>query len=278
MTNPPTVPSNASQSIPVSAPQPAPQGDPRIKAEPTYDNPVSNYPQNPYTNGGSGMGGHQRAAELLRQQYGPQASASIGALQQQGLHLPGRGPAGPPLHRPQGDPASNQQYLREQEQMRQQPREIANAQTDGPGDEMGSWNALVAERRAQHNIMRAHAEQLAQQMDAGLMTPRVKSKKAENRKRHAQLIPPSSSSTATSIVQLDGPNDVKEEDAEREELDEDAINSDLDDSGDDLNQDDDDDEGNSGEVMLCTYDKVARVKNKWKCTLKDGVLTTGGKE
>ena len=26
------------------------------------------------------------------------------------------------------------------------------------------------------------------------------------------------------------------------------------------------------------YDKVQRVKNKWKCTLKDGVLNANGKE
>jgi len=26
------------------------------------------------------------------------------------------------------------------------------------------------------------------------------------------------------------------------------------------------------------YDKVQRVKNKWKCTLKDGVLLVNGKE
>lgn len=30
--------------------------------------------------------------------------------------------------------------------------------------------------------------------------------------------------------------------------------------------------------ILCTYDKVQRVKNKWKCTLKDGVMSVGGKE
>jgi transcription initiation factor TFIIA large subunit len=32
------------------------------------------------------------------------------------------------------------------------------------------------------------------------------------------------------------------------------------------------------DYMLCTYDKVQRVKNKWKCTLKDGILTTNKKE
>ncbi|KAH0186348.1 hypothetical protein KCU86_g12070, partial [Aureobasidium melanogenum] len=30
--------------------------------------------------------------------------------------------------------------------------------------------------------------------------------------------------------------------------------------------------------VLCTYDKVQRVKNKWKCTLKDGIMSANGKE
>ena len=239
---------------------------------------MHSYPQNPYTNGSGSVSASQRAVQLLQQQYGPQANASIGALQQQGLHLPTRGPAGPPLHRPQGDPASAQQYLREQEQLRQQQREIAHTQTDGAGDDMDSWSALVAERRSQHNIMRAHVEQLAQQMDSGLMVPLTELRQAQSKKRKNAAVIPSSSSGPTGIAQLDGGDDIKDEDGEKEELDEDAINSDLDDSGDELNQDDEDDEGNSGEVMLCTYDKVQRVKNKWKCTLKDGVLTTGGKE
>ena len=62
-----------------------------------------------------------------------------------------------------------------------------------------------------------------------------------------------------------------------EENDEDAINSDLDDPNDPVIGDERDDEDET-EIMACTYDKVARVKNKWKCTLKDGILNTGSKE
>jgi transcription initiation factor TFIIA large subunit len=47
-----------------------------------------------------------------------------------------------------------------------------------------------------------------------------------------------------------------------EEDDDDAINSDLDDPEDDRDDDDVDDEG-LGNIMLCMYDKVQRVKNKW---------------
>lgn len=78
-----------------------------------------------------------------------------------------------------------------------------------------------------------------------------------------------SSDPMASSAQTDGPAD--------DEDDEDAINSDLDDPDDLVNDDPEGDEA-VGEVMLCTYDKVQRVKNKWKCTLKDGILSTGGKE
>jgi len=61
-------------------------------------------------------------------------------------------------------------------------------------------------------------------------------------------------------------------------LDSEAINSDLDDS--DTENEDDDEEGPSGDcdIVFCTYDKVARVKNKWKCTLKDGMIHVNGKD
>ncbi|KAJ7170749.1 transcription factor IIA alpha/beta subunit [Mycena crocata] len=56
-----------------------------------------------------------------------------------------------------------------------------------------------------------------------------------------------------------------------------AINSDLDDS-DTENEEDPDDAGPETDIVFCTYDKVARVKNKWKCVLKDGMIHTGGKD
>lgn len=68
----------------------------------------------------------------------------------------------------------------------------------------------------------------------------------------------------------------------------DLINSDLDSTDDELlgndNLDDFDEENgtrledSSTEVMVCLYDKVQRIKNKWKCVLKDGVLNTGGRD
>ncbi|EEB95785.1 hypothetical protein MPER_05192, partial [Moniliophthora perniciosa FA553] len=57
-----------------------------------------------------------------------------------------------------------------------------------------------------------------------------------------------------------------------------AINSDLDDS--DEGEDEEAEEGTSqdADIVFCTYDKVARVKNKWKCILKDGMIHVNGKD
>ncbi|KAK2464182.1 hypothetical protein APHAL10511_003639 [Amanita phalloides] len=57
-----------------------------------------------------------------------------------------------------------------------------------------------------------------------------------------------------------------------------AINSDLDDS--DTEGEEDAEEGTVGEtdIVFCTYDKVARVKNKWKCILKDGMIHINGRD
>ncbi|CDO95239.1 unnamed protein product [Kluyveromyces dobzhanskii CBS 2104] len=56
-------------------------------------------------------------------------------------------------------------------------------------------------------------------------------------------------------------------------LETDEINSDLDDSDDDYVNMDVEEEGTDVNMMLCLYDKVLRVKNKWKCNLKEGVVT-----
>ncbi|KAJ7073956.1 transcription factor IIA alpha/beta subunit [Mycena amicta] len=55
-----------------------------------------------------------------------------------------------------------------------------------------------------------------------------------------------------------------------------AITSDLDDS--DTENEEDPEDVIETDIVFCTYDKVARVKNKWKCVLKDGMIHTGGKD
>lgn len=90
--------------------------------------------------------------------------------------------------------------------------------------------------------------------------------------------------------QVDGAEDeeeddeiVKEEDDDEEDDDEgifndsDDINSDLDDDLESEKSDEEDGE-QEGQIMLCLYDKVQRVKNKWKCNLKEGVANIDGKD
>jgi len=132
-------------------------------------------------------------------------------------------------------------------------------------------------------------EQSTSIMDSGLRVPLSEHPSMKGRKRKTgrlSLMPVSStagsSSTNRSIVQMDGGDDDDDDKdmlKSKIEADEDAINSDLDDSDDELdNPEEEDQEGPVGETILCTYDKVQRVKNKWKCTLKDGILTTSGRE
>jgi len=56
------------------------------------------------------------------------------------------------------------------------------------------------------------------------------------------------------------------------------IGSDLDDSDDDDVVDDPEGDDAGLDSVLCTWDKVQRVKNKWKCVLKDGIMHVNGKD
>ncbi|MBW0503702.1 hypothetical protein O181_043417 [Austropuccinia psidii MF-1] len=68
----------------------------------------------------------------------------------------------------------------------------------------------------------------------------------------------------------------------------DEINSDLDDSEDEADAADVEDNenggsgvagnNNPGDLVIALYDKVQRVKNKWKITLKDGIISVKGKD
>ncbi|PCH36019.1 hypothetical protein WOLCODRAFT_140178 [Wolfiporia cocos MD-104 SS10] len=80
------------------------------------------------------------------------------------------------------------------------------------------------------------------------------------RSSHPSLPQPAQSSTATKVD------------------DEEAINSDLDDSDSDNDPDTNEGAAADTDIVFCTYDKVARVKNKWKCILKDGMIHIGGKD
>lgn len=190
-------------------------------------------------------------------------------------------------------------------QQAQQRPSVKNSQLDGANDGVDEWNIMVAQRRADallnptatleaDQTLRAQVDRIGLAMEGGgLMLPlSERPKNPNNGKRtvaqHAAEVGSSSSQApaqylpTSGIAQYDG---LKESDdfqikgdPDVEEDDADAINSDLDDPEENAPEDEGDEEGKRGQIMLCTYDKVQRVKNKWKCTLKDGVLTTGGKE
>ncbi|OJJ45612.1 hypothetical protein ASPZODRAFT_152651 [Penicilliopsis zonata CBS 506.65] len=267
------------------------QQPPRIKTEAGVG--VSGPPGYPNMGGTPMMPGvppnpqsaRDRAASMLQQRYGAAAANSVNQLQSQSqgsLAMPGQ-PRPPHLQHVNGQmqmPKSEPGYR----------PSIGHTQTDGPGDDddddddgtdaYTKWKAEVARRReaaAQQNgegdrLLRDQLQQRMLQMEGnGLMLPL-----SEHTRRPAGR--PAAGPLGTTITSTPGQFDgVDDEEDERVENDEDAINSDLDDP-DDLVADEHDGDDAVGQVMLCTYDKVQRVKNKWKCTLKDGILTTGGKE
>ena len=195
----------------------------------------------------------------------------------------------------------------------QQKPMVNSAQTDGANE----WESYVAQQRLDASrdpnktheadlTLRQQVEQMNRSMEGGgLMMPladqpklpQVKKRKAVNTvvaSPHSSYsilaaAQSSDSNNVARIPQMDGDEEDDDDDKagikdelkddlfDDDEDDEDAINSDLDDPDDNVIEEEPED-GRPQQIMLCTYDKVARVKNKWKCTLKDGVLTTGGKE
>lgn len=61
-------------------------------------------------------------------------------------------------------------------------------------------------------------------------------------------------------------------------LDTDEVGSELDDSDDDYLISEGEDDGPDENLMLCLYDKVTRTKARWKCSLKDGIVTLNRKD
>ena len=290
--------------------------------EPQYNGLQNGYPQP----SGPTQGGLARAQQLVQQQYGHAANASINAMQRGGggLALPGQQQAKPQgLHLPPHSPQQGQQQYSPQQQqaMRQQQQQLAQqqaqprikvendsphmaqgsfpqqtaqpnySQTDGADDAYEQWQEFVAQRRAVSSeqiqkadgMMRDRLMQMSAEMQNGLMVPLDQQPSSKRLKRKAPATAAStqtlSSSSAPAIPQLDGDVDEDEEKPDiKDEDDENAINSDLDDSDDDGQGQMGDDDDEFGDTILCTYDKVQRVKNKWKCTLKDGIMSVNGKE
>lgn len=262
-----------------------PQDGVRIKTEPGYEQqgisvpPMGNPSLNPQL---AAMRAHQNiqqkfggaAVPLMMQQHQQpqqqQQHQRNGVPQKPpggGLMLPGLGPMQPQVHNGQsGIP-----------------------QHDGASDVYGDlipvegWGNLTRAQADKIILTKiGNVENYNQAFGAAIQ--RLGSKQVADRHRRPDAYeaalsadtsypyPPSMlSSTLAGPSQLDGGSSAEPED------DEDAINSDLDDpeDGDIENQDEDE---TPQQVMLCMYDKVQRTKNKWKCVLKDGVLTIKGKE
>ncbi|GKZ32587.1 transcription factor IIA subunit alpha [Aspergillus brasiliensis] len=303
---PPPPQQHLPQSVPATAPPlqaPTPVGagpnamgqqQPHIKTEPGVNGQPGMIPMNNMMmpNSNNPQSAQERAANMLRQRYGAAAANSVSQLQAQSqaqaaMVIPGQQRPQPMQHVPNGQPP----------QIKQEPGyppvsqpPVGNTQTDGAGDDaLSAWKAEVARRREAaerqggegDRLLREHLRQRMLQLEGGgLMLP-LDEHDYSSKPLARGLVPTDESELASSSshppkvlgAQFDGPGG----DDERDEDDEDAINSDLDDP-DDLVAEDHDAEDAVGQVMLCTYDKVQRVKNKWKCTLKDGILTTGGKE
>ncbi|CAN8101107.1 unnamed protein product [Discula destructiva] len=271
-----------------------------------------------YGGGPSGNVAAQRAMNQLQNQYGARAAASISAIQGYGgggqtgqaqRPLP-TGPQGPGQAPPsQGANAQAQyaQQLRQQQQMMAQQRGAAAAaaaqqhpgqqrtspaqpnpsqqnnsaqngfqqsQVDGATDEAEFEGVLMRQNdkgetseMGRMDIDRMLHQQMASKAKAmeggGLMLPLKEATKSKSLARKSGSSGPSG---------FDGGADS---DSKREEEDDETINSDLDDPNDPQDEDDDDE---IDQIMLCMYDKVQRVKNKWKCTLKDGVMNVNGKD
>lgn len=137
-----------------------------------------------------------------------------------------------------------------------QPSGLPTSQHDGTSDATEDGTKPVLMDRAEIDAyLHAQIAARGKEMEGGgLMLPLKKAKKSAKARRSAEK-----RGNAEGVANVDGGLD---DDVKSEEDDEDAINSDLDDPDEGADDDEDDDES-MGHMMLCMYDKVQRVKNKW---------------
>ncbi|KAF1825242.1 uncharacterized protein K489DRAFT_377790 [Dissoconium aciculare CBS 342.82] len=244
------------------------------------------------------------AGSLAQQQFQQQQQHAMQRQQQALQQQQQKPPTQPQQQQPQQyqqqqqgpRPPQPQQQPQAPQQPAQPPIKVENSipnynQTDGTADDdLAQWRAMLAERRAlgaeqvrqADRMMYDQVMEMTAQLESGLMVPlseqpstRRKQRRAGNKQSARTSSPPIASSSRLPS-QLDGLDD--DDDAKGGDDDENAINSDLDDSDDEGQGNIGEDEDDEGDAILCTYDKVQRVKNKWKCTLKDGVMIVDGKD
>ncbi|KAF6837764.1 transcription factor IIA [Colletotrichum plurivorum] len=252
--------------------------EPYIKSEPGLQNIT--LPPTQQEAQGAGLAAY-RAAQHVRGQFGEKGAGSINAIQASATNRP---VSQPPLPQLPGQPAQQQYRPGPSNAAPQQPGQqqhppnngqpgVNPSQTDGADD--FDFEGILLQRDENGNqrelgrvdidrMIHAQIAAKAKSMEGGgLMLPLKEATK------HKAAATARSKGKEHGVAPYDGYDD--------DEVDEDAINSDLDDPDEDKDDDEVDDEG-LGHIMLCMYDKVQRVKNKWKCILKDGVLTVNGKE
>ncbi|TDZ60580.1 Transcription initiation factor IIA large subunit [Colletotrichum trifolii] len=249
--------------------------EPYVKTEPGLQN-VPLTPTQPDAQGANLAA--YRAAQHVRGQFGDKGADSINAIQSSATNRAAGLPPLPQIPGQPGLPTQQQQQQYAQQVQQQQPASngqpgVNPSQTDGADDDF-DFEGVLLQRDADGNqrelgrididrMIHARIAANAKSMEGGgLMLP------LKEATRHKAAATSRSAGKDHGIAPYDGYED---------EDDEDAINSDLDDPDEDKDDDEVDDEG-LGHIMLCMYDKVQRVKNKWKCVLKDGVLTVNGKE
>lgn len=232
------------------------------------------------------MTARERAAQQLHENYGQRAGAQIAQLQSNQPRVPGQPSAGSPANYIKQE--EGQASLGGVQDYHAGAQPIQTSQTDGSADSYDDWGTEYARRKEMSKVHGARADRLIkdqfvakqQQLEGGgLLTtfderssqPSAKALGSAYRLQPANSDAGPSQPSSLARAQGDATGD-DDDDID----DEDAINSDLDDP-DDLAANEGDEE-NTDQVMLCTYDKVQRVKNKWKCTLKDGVLRVEGNE
>lgn len=161
----------------------------------------------------------------------------------------------------------------QQAQIKNQNGGVNGAQTDGAGEDEeevdgfgiikrldSAGNEIPMGRIEIDGLIRRRIEAMGQSMEGGgLMLPLQQASTKSKRSRKVVR------KHAFSDIGIGGGDMADDDELDIKDntiLDEDAINSDLDDPDDGLGDDEDDDE-TMGNIMLCMYDKVQRVKNKW---------------
>lgn len=283
-----TLPSNGNtvSTPPSSSSTPGPQIKQDPSTVPTGPSPANQYSIPMQYPPGVQLNARQRAAANLHNAYGIQAGPQIAQLQQGNIpRIPM--PAQPMNMVKQEDQKPQMSSLPEYQSAPSQPPvpPIKSSQNDGSGDVLLDWQEEATRRRQLAARHRGEADRLMHDQflytqsrleGGGLMLPlneRSETRLAVKRghqNRNSAVTPHEASS---SLGQAQG--DAAADEERPIDEDEDAINSDLDDPNDQV---DDDENEDIEQVMLCTYDKVQRVKNKWKCTLKDGILKVDGSE